>query len=146
MRGYTTAAAVHVLVSQLKYVFAISLEEKSGPLSLIYVSTGRTPRRCVFISILVSSNYNFLCLVIFPQTFVEICSKLPGTHTGTLVTALISMIALLLIKLLNDKLDKKLPVPIPIELLTVTYWVMLQEYWRACFFFPKMTMEQQYNQ
>ncbi|KAL7986104.1 hypothetical protein Chor_011270, partial [Crotalus horridus] len=88
VRGYTTAAAVHVLVSQLKYVFAISLEEKSGPLSLIY-------------------------------TFVEICSKLPGTHIGTLMTALISMVALLLIKLLNDKLHKKLPVPIPIELLTI---------------------------
>ncbi|KAK9406167.1 cadherin EGF LAG seven-pass G-type receptor 3-like [Crotalus adamanteus] len=88
VRGYTTAAAVHVLVSQLKYVFAISLEEKSGPLSLIY-------------------------------TFVEICSKLPETHIGTLMTALISMVALLLIKLLNDKLDKKLPVPIPTELLTI---------------------------
>ncbi|KAG8128136.1 hypothetical protein E2320_015005, partial [Naja naja] len=88
VRGYTTAAAVHVLVSQLKYVFAISLEEKSGPLSLIY-------------------------------TFVEICSKLPGTHTGTVVTALISMVALWLIKLLNDKFDKKLPTPIPIELLTI---------------------------
>uniref|UniRef100_A0A8C5RZ51 SLC26A/SulP transporter domain-containing protein n=1 Tax=Laticauda laticaudata TaxID=8630 RepID=A0A8C5RZ51_LATLA len=90
VQGYTTAAAVHVLVSQLKYVFGISLEEKSGPLSLIY-------------------------------TFVEICSKLPGTHTGTVVTALISMVALWLIKLLNDKFDKKLPTPIPIELLTVTF-------------------------
>uniref|UniRef100_A0A8C6V827 Solute carrier family 26 member 6 n=1 Tax=Naja naja TaxID=35670 RepID=A0A8C6V827_NAJNA len=53
------------------------------------------------------------------STFVEICSKLPGTHTGTVVTALISMVALWLIKLLNDKFDKKLPTPIPIELLTI---------------------------
>lgn len=134
MRGYTTAAAVHVLVSQLKYVFGISVEEKSVPLSLIHVSTGRHPE------VVLSSV--FLCLQIITssillfslQTFVEICSKLPVTHTGTMVTALISMVALLLIKLLNDKFDKKLPAPIPIELLTVTYWVMLQEYWLAWFF------------
>ncbi|KAM3846451.1 solute carrier family 26 member 6 isoform 2-T3 [Vipera latastei] len=37
VRGYTTAAAVHVLVSQLKYVFGISVEEKSVPLSLIHI-------------------------------------------------------------------------------------------------------------
>ncbi|KAM6468769.1 solute carrier family 26 member 6 isoform 2-T3 [Liasis olivaceus] len=88
VRAYTTAAAIHVLISQLKYVFGISLEEKSGPLSLIY-------------------------------TFVNFCSKLPGTHTGAVVTSLISMVALLLIKMLNDKFDKKLPTPIPIELLTI---------------------------
>ncbi|XP_072328985.1 solute carrier family 26 member 6-like isoform X2 [Scyliorhinus torazame] len=36
VRGYTTGAAVHVLVSQLKYVFGISIPRKNGPLSLIY--------------------------------------------------------------------------------------------------------------
>ncbi|XP_063147792.1 solute carrier family 26 member 6 [Candoia aspera] len=88
VQGYTTAAAIHVLISQLKYVFGISLEEKSGPLSLIF-------------------------------TFVNICSKLPGTHTGAVVTSLISMVALWLIKMLNDKFGKKLPTLIPIELLTI---------------------------
>ncbi|XP_076202476.1 solute carrier family 26 member 6 isoform X2 [Aptenodytes patagonicus] len=42
VRGYTTAASVHVLVSQLKNVFGVSLGEHSGPLSLfvIIISTG----------------------------------------------------------------------------------------------------------
>ncbi|XP_075039704.1 solute carrier family 26 member 6-like [Mixophyes fleayi] len=34
--GYTTASAVHVLVSQLKYLFGIRLSQKTQPLSLIY--------------------------------------------------------------------------------------------------------------
>uniref|UniRef100_A0A8C1BQR2 Solute carrier family 26 member 6 n=1 Tax=Cyprinus carpio carpio TaxID=630221 RepID=A0A8C1BQR2_CYPCA len=38
VRAYTTAAAIHVIVSQLKYSFGISPQRYSGPLSLIYVS------------------------------------------------------------------------------------------------------------
>uniref|UniRef100_A0A8C0BWK7 Solute carrier family 26 member 6 n=1 Tax=Buteo japonicus TaxID=224669 RepID=A0A8C0BWK7_9AVES len=38
VRGYTTAASVHVLVSQLKNVFGVSLGEHSGPLSMFMVS------------------------------------------------------------------------------------------------------------
>ncbi|XP_007888433.1 solute carrier family 26 member 6 isoform X4 [Callorhinchus milii] len=37
VRGYTTAAAIHVLISQLKYVFGINIPRYNGPLSLIYV-------------------------------------------------------------------------------------------------------------
>ncbi|XP_053157676.1 solute carrier family 26 member 6 isoform X2 [Hemicordylus capensis] len=88
VRGYTTAASVQVLISQLKYVFGVSLREYSGPLSLIY-------------------------------TFLEICSKLPQTNVGTLVTALIAMAAILLVKMLNNKLRKWLPIPIPIELIAI---------------------------
>ncbi|XP_055504048.1 solute carrier family 26 member 6 [Leucoraja erinacea] len=36
VRGYTTGAAVHVLVSQLIYVLGISVPKKNGPLALIY--------------------------------------------------------------------------------------------------------------
>uniref|UniRef100_A0A8C2EZY5 Solute carrier family 26 member 6 n=1 Tax=Cyprinus carpio TaxID=7962 RepID=A0A8C2EZY5_CYPCA len=36
VRAYTTAAAIHVIVSQLKYSFGISPQRYSGPLSLIY--------------------------------------------------------------------------------------------------------------
>lgn len=39
VRGYTTAASVQVLISQLKYIFGFDVEEYSGPLSLVYVST-----------------------------------------------------------------------------------------------------------
>lgn len=40
VRGYTTAASVHVLVSQLKNVFGVSQGEHSGPLSMFVVSGG----------------------------------------------------------------------------------------------------------
>uniref|UniRef100_A0A8B9SD46 Solute carrier family 26 member 6 n=1 Tax=Apteryx owenii TaxID=8824 RepID=A0A8B9SD46_APTOW len=88
VRGYTTAASVHVLISQLKYVFGISLGEHSGPLSLF-------------------------------TTFIEICQKLPKTNVGTLVTAIIAMVAIFIVKELNHKFSAKLPMPIPIELITI---------------------------
>ncbi|XP_017266745.1 solute carrier family 26 member 6 [Kryptolebias marmoratus] len=36
VRGYTTGAAIHVIVSQLKYAFGINPVRHSGPLSMIY--------------------------------------------------------------------------------------------------------------
>ncbi|XP_010118172.1 PREDICTED: solute carrier family 26 member 6, partial [Chlamydotis macqueenii] len=88
VRGYTTAASVHVLISQLKNVFGVSLGEHSGPLSLFI-------------------------------TFIEICKKLPETNVGTLVTAIIAMVAIFIVKELNHKFAAKLPMPIPIELITI---------------------------
>ncbi|NWT06359.1 S26A6 protein, partial [Mionectes macconnelli] len=88
VRGYTTAASVHVLVSQLKNVFGVSVGEPSGPLSLFV-------------------------------TVIEICKKLPDTNVGTLVTAIIAMVAIFIVKELNHKFAAKLPMPIPIELITI---------------------------
>ncbi|XP_012883633.1 PREDICTED: solute carrier family 26 member 6 isoform X2 [Dipodomys ordii] len=88
VRSYTTAASVQVFISQLKYVFGISLTSRSGPLSLIYM-------------------------------LLEICSKLPETVVGTVITALVAGVVLVLVKLLNDKLQRYLPLPIPGELLTL---------------------------
>lgn len=88
VRGYTTAASVHVLISQLKNVFGVSVGEYSGPLSLF-------------------------------KTFIEICKKLPQTNVGTLVTSIIAMLAIFIVKELNHKFSSKLPMPIPIELITV---------------------------
>ncbi|NXK86089.1 S26A6 protein, partial [Formicarius rufipectus] len=88
VRGYTTASSVHVLVSQLKNVFGVSVNEYSGPISM------------------------FL-------TVIEICKKLPETNVGTLVTAIIAMVAIFIVKELNHKFAAKLPMPIPIELVTI---------------------------
>ncbi|XP_013363089.1 PREDICTED: solute carrier family 26 member 6 isoform X5 [Chinchilla lanigera] len=89
VRGYTTAASIQVLVSQLKYVFGLQLgRSRSGPLSLV-------------------------------KTFVEVCRKLPETVVGTMVTAIVAGVALLMVKILNDKLHQHLPLPIPGELLTL---------------------------
>jgi MFS superfamily sulfate permease-like transporter len=38
VRAYTTAAAAHAVVAQLKYIFGVSPKRFSGPLSLVYVS------------------------------------------------------------------------------------------------------------
>ncbi|KAL9838660.1 solute carrier family 26 member 6 [Geothlypis trichas] len=102
VRGYTTAASVHVLVSQLKNVFGVSQGEASGPLSLFV-------------------------------TVIDLCKKLPDTNVGTLVTAIIAMAAILIVKELNHKFAAKLPMPIPIELITIivstgiSYGVNLKE-------------------
>ncbi|NWT08603.1 S26A6 protein, partial [Vireo altiloquus] len=88
VRGYTTAASVHVLVSQLKNVFGVSQSETSGPLSMFV-------------------------------TVIDLCKKLPDTNVGTLVTAIIAMVAILIVKELNHKFAAKLPMPIPIELITI---------------------------
>lgn len=37
--GFTTAAAIHILVSQLKFVLGLQVPGISGPLAIIYVST-----------------------------------------------------------------------------------------------------------
>ncbi|XP_011231659.2 solute carrier family 26 member 6 isoform X2 [Ailuropoda melanoleuca] len=52
-------------------------------------------------------------------TVLEVCWKLPQSVVGTVVTALVAGVALVLVKLLNDKLRRYLPMPIPGELLTL---------------------------
>lgn len=88
VRGYTTAAAVQVFVSQLKYVFGLKLSSFSGPLSLVY-------------------------------TLLEVGWKLPQSVLGSVVTAAVAGLVLVALKLLNDKLKRHLPMPLPAELLTL---------------------------
>ncbi|XP_036047830.1 solute carrier family 26 member 6 isoform X1 [Onychomys torridus] len=52
-------------------------------------------------------------------TVLEVCSKLPQTVPGTVVTALVAGVVLVMVKLLNEKLKRHLPLPIPGELLTL---------------------------
>ncbi|NWY75763.1 S26A6 protein, partial [Erithacus rubecula] len=52
-------------------------------------------------------------------TVIDLCKKLPDTNVGTLVTAIIAMVAILIVKELNHKFAAKLPMPIPIELITI---------------------------
>ncbi|XP_070431533.1 solute carrier family 26 member 6 isoform X19 [Equus przewalskii] len=51
-------------------------------------------------------------------TLLEVCWKLPQSVVGTMVTALVAGVVLVVVKLLNDKLQQHLPLPIPGELLT----------------------------
>lgn len=54
-----------------------------------------------------------------PQTVVEVCRELPQSVVGTVVTAVVAGAVLVLVKLLNDKLQRHLPLPLPGELLMV---------------------------
>uniref|UniRef100_A0A665TE57 Solute carrier family 26 member 6, like n=1 Tax=Echeneis naucrates TaxID=173247 RepID=A0A665TE57_ECHNA len=94
VRAYTTAAAAHAVVAQLKYIFGVSPTRFSGPLSLVY-------------------------------TLRDVCSLLPQTHLPTLLVSAVSMVFLVAAKELNSFLSPKLPVPIPVELITVTFIIYL---------------------
>ncbi|XP_031422397.1 solute carrier family 26 member 6 isoform X2 [Clupea harengus] len=88
VRGYTTGAATHVVVSQLKYLFGISPDRYGGPLSQIYI-------------------------------LLDLFYRLPGTNIAILVVSLVSLAVLITVKELNSYYSKKLPLPIPIELIVI---------------------------
>uniref|UniRef100_A0A8B9YFY7 Solute carrier family 26 member 6 n=1 Tax=Bos mutus grunniens TaxID=30521 RepID=A0A8B9YFY7_BOSMU len=50
---------------------------------------------------------------------LEVCWKLPQMVVGTMVTAIVAGVVLVLVKLLNEKLRRHLPMPLPGELLTL---------------------------
>ncbi|KAM5315152.1 solute carrier family 26 member 6 isoform 2-T2 [Glossophaga mutica] len=52
-------------------------------------------------------------------TVLEVCWKLRQSQVGTVVTALVAGVVLVAVKLLNDKLRRHLPLPLPGELLTL---------------------------
>ncbi|XP_024099855.1 solute carrier family 26 member 6 isoform X10 [Pongo pygmaeus] len=54
-----------------------------------------------------------------PHLLLEVCRKLPQSKVGTVVTAAVAGVVLVVVKLLNDKLQQQLPIPIPGELLTL---------------------------
>ncbi|XP_041801490.1 solute carrier family 26 member 6, like [Chelmon rostratus] len=97
VRAYTTAAAAHAVVAQLKYIFGVSPTRFSGPLSLVY-------------------------------TLKDVCSLLPHTHLPTLVVSAVSMVFLIAAKELNSFLSPKLPVPVPVELITIVAGTLISSY------------------
>ncbi|KAG7494395.1 solute carrier family 26 member 6-like [Solea senegalensis] len=99
VRAYTTAAAGHAVVAQLKYIFGVSPTRFSGPLSLVY-------------------------------TLKDVCSLLPQTHPPTVVVSVVSMVFLIAAKELNSFFSSKLPVPIPVELVTIVAGTLVSNY--AC--------------
>lgn len=65
-------------------------------------------------------NFSTGCDPNSPQTVLEVCWKLSDQIViGTFITALVAGVVLVMVKLLNDKLQRYLPLPIPGELLTV---------------------------
>uniref|UniRef100_A0A7N6BWC5 STAS domain-containing protein n=1 Tax=Anabas testudineus TaxID=64144 RepID=A0A7N6BWC5_ANATE len=88
--GFTTAAAIHILVSQLKFVLGLQVPGISGPLSIIY-------------------------------TLEIIFNKITSTNVCDVVISLVIMGVVFIVKEINDRFKSKLPVPIPIEVIMVTF-------------------------
>ncbi|XP_033470534.1 prestin isoform X1 [Epinephelus lanceolatus] len=88
VRGFTTAAAVHVVVSQLKYLLGVKTQRFSGPLSAIY-------------------------------SVKAVLSDITSTNVSTLILGLVCLVFLYAIKDLNERFKKKLPIPIPGEIIVV---------------------------
>ncbi|XP_077399689.1 prestin isoform X2 [Vanacampus margaritifer] len=88
VRGFTTAAAVHVVVSQLKYLFGVKTKRFSGPLSVVF-------------------------------SIKAVLSHITSTNVSTLILGFACLVFLFVIKHLNERFKKKLPIPIPGEIIVV---------------------------
>uniref|UniRef100_A0AAQ5ZGC7 STAS domain-containing protein n=1 Tax=Amphiprion ocellaris TaxID=80972 RepID=A0AAQ5ZGC7_AMPOC len=88
VRGFTTAAAFHVVISQLKYLLGVETQRFSGPLSAVY-------------------------------SVKAVLSKITTTNVTTLLLGLSCLVFLYVIKHLNERYKKKLPIPIPGEIIVV---------------------------
>uniref|UniRef100_A0A8C5G9M0 Solute carrier family 26 member 6-like n=1 Tax=Gouania willdenowi TaxID=441366 RepID=A0A8C5G9M0_GOUWI len=101
VRGYTTGSACHVCVSQLKYLFGVTPARFSGPLSLIYVSMSE---------------------------IIQAASASINSHHFALVVSLVALAVLIVVKELNTYYRKKLPLPIPIELIVIIAATMITHF------------------
>lgn len=88
VRGFTTAAAVHVVVSQLKYLLGVKTQRFSGPLSAI-------------------------------KSVQAVLYDITSTNTTTLLLGLACIVFLYAVKDINERFKKKLPIPIPGEIIIV---------------------------
>uniref|UniRef100_A0A4W6D1K6 Solute carrier family 26 member 5 n=1 Tax=Lates calcarifer TaxID=8187 RepID=A0A4W6D1K6_LATCA len=100
VRGFTTAAAVHVVVSQLKYLLGVKTPRFSGPLSAIYVS------------LMAPGGFTGLSVI-------EVLGHITSTNITTLILGLVCLVFLYVVKDLNERFKKKLPIPIPGEIIVV---------------------------
>lgn len=115
VRGFTTAAAVHVVVSQLKYLLGVKTQRFSGPLSAIYVRFYlAVVQLCVRND---CRDHKWLCAC--PQSVTAVLSHIASTNVPTVIMGLVCIVFLYAVKDLNERFKKKLPIPIPGEIIVV---------------------------
>lgn len=88
VRGFTTAAAVHVCVSQLKYLLGVKTARFSGPFSAL-------------------------------RSLEAVVGHITSTNVTTLIVGLVCIVFLYGVKVINERYKKKLPIPIPGEIIVV---------------------------
>lgn len=54
------------------------------------------------------------------QTVIEVCALLGKTNIGTLVVSIVTIVGLIIAKQLSALAARKIPIPIPVELITVS--------------------------
>ncbi|KAL1021612.1 hypothetical protein UPYG_G00015540 [Umbra pygmaea] len=59
---------------------------------------------------------------------IDICRRLPDTNIGVLVVSLVALVVLIVVKELNNYYKKKLPLPIPIELIVIIAATLISYY------------------
>lgn len=117
--GFTTAAAIHILVSQLKFVLGLQVRGISGPLAIIYVITN-TFKIFTFFKLKYRNCRSFVFFFfLFTQTLEIIFSKITSTNVCDVIIALVITMVVFIVKELNDKFKSKMAVPIPIEVIMV---------------------------
>ncbi|CAL4108342.1 unnamed protein product [Meganyctiphanes norvegica] len=87
--GFTTGAAIHVMTSQIKYIFGIKVARYNGPLKIIYT---------------------------YRDMFGQLFESNPASMITSLITISVLVFNN---EVLKPRLRKKTPVPIPIELIAV---------------------------
>lgn len=116
VRGFTTAAAVHVVVSQLKYLLGVKTQRFSGPLSVLLV------RAVTFSFTVIVSTAPLTTDAHVPpavQSVQAVLSDITSTNVSTLVLGLCCIVFLYAVKDANERFKKKLPIPVPGEIIVV---------------------------
>lgn len=93
INGFTTAAAVAVLVSQMKDLLGLKIQRHNGMFSLPYVS----PKNIIIIIY----NTNLASNLIYLQNFYETLKGLPTANTTTII---VSMTVIFVMTLNNELL------------------------------------------
>lgn len=88
VRGFTTAAAVHVSVSQIKYLLGVPTARFNGLFSVVY-------------------------------SIEAVIMNITSTNIVTLIIGLVCTVFLYGVKDFNERFKKKLPIPIPGEIIVV---------------------------
>ncbi|MGH0150461.1 UNVERIFIED_CONTAM: hypothetical protein FKN15_053145 [Acipenser sinensis] len=134
--GFTTAAAFHIVISQVKLVLSVPTKNYNGVLSVIYTiidvfrNIGKTNIADLIAGLLtiiivmsvkeVNDRFKHKIPVPIPielfVTIIDIFRNIGKTNIADLIAGLLTIIIVMSVKEVNDRLKHKIPVPIPIEL------------------------------
>jgi MFS superfamily sulfate permease-like transporter len=121
--GFSCGASINVIMSQIPPALGVRIPDYGGPLSLVYVSC----ITCWFTHVLSSCDscivYDRPSLFSFSeqQQFIEICKKIVKSNVAAVILTIVVLVVSVTYKVfLEGPLSRKVPFPIPIDLLIVS--------------------------